>query len=266
MKLLSGAAILTSLLFISCNGNDVEPVDTSSTPANSSTPMISYTLAGAYPHDTSSFTEGLQFYNGQLLESAGNYGASKLFLYDLKTGKASKSLKLEAKFFGEGVCVFRDTIYQMTWKEKTVLVFDKNLKKVKELPLPIEGWGLTTDSTNLIATDGSSNLHFFEPTTFRLLYTQGVTENGMPIANLNEIEYINGVIYANQFQTNYIYKIDVKSGQVLGKMDLSELERRAKAKNPQADVLNGIAYEPSTKKFYVTGKNWPELYELQFNY
>ncbi|MDB5196256.1 MAG: glutamine cyclotransferase, partial [Flaviaesturariibacter sp.] len=141
-----------------------------------------------------------------------------------------------------------------------------NFKKIKELPLPIEGWGLTTDGTNLIASDGSSNLYFFEPGTFRLLRTQGITEAGMPISNINELEYINGIVYANQYQTNTILKIDLSNGQVIGKIDLSDLDRRAKAQYATAEVLNGIAYDSTTKKLYVTGKYWPETYELQITY
>jgi glutamine cyclotransferase len=265
MKLLSRAAFLLLTFFTSCNSDETNSDNPVSEPASVSVPMISYAVTGTYPHDTSSFTEGLQFYNGQLLESTGNKGRSKLLLYDLKTGRVSKSIKLEDKFFGEGVCVFRDTIYQLTYQEKTVLVYDKNFNKIKELPLPIEGWGLTTDGTHLIASDGTSNLHYFEPTTFRLLYTRGVTENGMPISNINELEYINGIIYANQWQTNYILKIDVASGQVVGKMDFSQLDRMARAKNPAVEHLNGIAYDSASKKFIITGKNWTDLYELQFS-
>jgi glutamine cyclotransferase len=265
MKLLTGVAAFSFLVFLSCNSNDAPSDESNTQPATPAVPLISYTITGTYPHDTSSFTEGLQFYNGQLLESTGNKGRSKLLLYDLKTGKVARSLKLDDKFFGEGVCVFRDTIYQLTYQEKTVLVYDKNFKKIKELPLPIEGWGLTTDGTHLIASDGTSNLHYFEPTTFRLLFTKGVTENGMPVARINELEYINGVIYANQWQTNYILKIDVNSGQVVGKMDFSQLDRMARAKNPNVEHLNGIAYDSTTKKFIITGKNWNDLYELQFS-
>jgi glutamine cyclotransferase len=233
---------------------------------NTATPVISYAVTGAYPHDISSFTEGLSFYKGKLWESTGEKGSSWLLQIDPATGARQQAVKLDNKFFGEGVIILRDTVYQLTYQEKTVLVYDlKTLKKIKELPLPQEeGWGLTTDGTSLIASDGSSNLYYYEPGTFRLLRTQGVTEHGMPVSMINELEYINGVIYANVWQTNYILKIDANSGQIIGRMDLSQLAERAKAKNPKADVLNGIAYNPETKKFYVTGKNWPEMYELQF--
>lgn len=269
MKYALGFAFIISVALASCSGkesNGNSENEASSPETASTVPSIGFTVTAAFPHDTSSFTEGLLFYKGSLLESAGNYNRSRLLRYDLKSGKRFNDIKLDDAYFGEGICVFRDTIYQMTWKEKKVLVYTKDFKKIKELPLPIEGWGLTTDSTHLIASDGSSNLYFFEPSTFRLLRTQGITENGAPLSNINELEYIHGIIYANQWQTNSILKIDVATGQVIGRLDLSELERRAKIKNPQADVLNGIAYEPVTKKLYVTGKYWPEIYELQFNF
>jgi glutamine cyclotransferase len=224
---------------------------------------MSYKLAEAYPHDTSSFTEGLNIYNGQVLESTGNHGKSFLLLTDLKTGKVIKKAKLDSVYFGEGTVMLRDTIYQMTWREKKVFVYNKDFKKLNELPLNYEGWGLTTNGSELIATDGSSNLYFYEPATFRLLRTQGVSENGTPVANLNEIEYVNGFLYANQWQTNYIYKIDASTGEIKAKMDLTELASRARSKNNNIDVLNGIAYDSSSKKLFVTGKYWPEIYALE---
>ncbi|MEI6949350.1 glutaminyl-peptide cyclotransferase [Paraflavisolibacter sp. H34] len=259
------------LAMTGCTSNDNHTPDTSGDPGSNvpsaSVPALSYSVAAAYPHDTSSFTEGLEFYNGQLLESTGNYGKSKLLHLDLKTGKPERSVSLPEKLFGEGLTVVNDTLYQLTWKEKTVLVYSaKDFKKVKELPLNTEGWGLTHDGKSIIASDGTSNLYFYEPGTFRLLRTQGVTENGSPAININELEYIDGYVYANQWMYNYIIKIDPNSGQVVAKMDLSDLVNRVKAKNPDALELNGIAYNPETKKVYVTGKLWQELYEIQFQH
>jgi glutamine cyclotransferase len=256
--------IAPCLLFIfSCNNSDTTSV---SEPGNdNTTPNITYSIAATYPHDTSSFTEGLEFYKGKLLESTGNTGKSKLLEIDLKTGKPAKAISLDNKFFGEGITVLNDTIYQLTWREHIVNVYTVNdFKKIKEFPLNTEGWGLTNDGKNLIASDGSANLYFYDPSTFRLLRTQGVTENGGPAVNINELEYVNGFIYANQWQYNYIIKIDPNSGQVVSKLDLSELVNRVKAQAPYALELNGIAYNPETKKFYVTGKYWPQIFELQF--
>ncbi|HVE62154.1 MAG TPA: glutaminyl-peptide cyclotransferase [Chitinophagaceae bacterium] len=234
--------------------------------AQTNIPSISYTVIASYPHDTSSFTQGLVFYNGKLLESTGNYGKSKLLLTDIKTGKALKTLNLDSMYFGEGLVVLNDTVYQLTWKEKVVHVYTKDLKKIKEFKIKTDGWGITTDGTHLIVSDGTSNLYYYEPSTFRLLRTQGITENGSPAPNLNELEYINGFIYANQWQYNYILKIDPSSGEIIGKLDLRELGDRAKAKNPNEQWLNGIAYDSASKKIYVTGKYWPELYEISFSH
>jgi glutamine cyclotransferase len=226
--------------------------------------VISYTVVAAHPHDTSFFTEGLEFYKGRLIESTGNKGKSKLVETDLRSGKPAKAISLDNQHFGEGITIVNDTIYQLTWQEHVVNVYTAmDFKKVKEFALNTDGWGLTNDGKNLIASDGSSNLYFYEPSTFRLLRTQGVTENGGPAVNINELEYINGFIYANQWQYNYIIKIDPNSGQVVGKLDLTELVNRVKVQAPFAAELNGIAYNPATKKLYVTGKYWPEIFEIQ---
>jgi len=260
--------IIILMAAMSCNNstdNNNDAINNKSGNDFSTVAAISYNIAASYPHDTSSFTEGLLFYNGQLYESTGNYGKSRLLQADLKTGQIIREVNLPQTYFGEGISIVRDTIYQLTWKEKTVLVYDvKTFKKIGELPLNTEGWGMTTDGTQLIASDGSSNLYFYEPGTFKLLHTQGVTIDGAPAINLNELEYINGYIYANQWQYNTILKIDPASGQVVGRLDLSDLVNRIKLKYPQADFLNGIAYDAATKKVYVTGKWWPELYEIVF--
>lgn len=231
------------------------------------TPVLSYTVVATYPHDTSSYTQGLEIRNGQLYEGTGNYGSSKLLQVDLKTGKAIKTLALDRRFFGEGITILHDTLYQLTWKEKVVFAYDAHtFEKLHEYPLNTEGWGITNDGKALIVSDGSSNLYFYEPGTFRLLRTQGITENGGLVNNLNELEYINGFVYANRYEYNEILKIDPASGQVVAKMDLSDLVNRVRSKDPQINVLNGIAYDSTTKKIYVTGKLWPELYEIQFEH
>ncbi|GAA4331739.1 glutaminyl-peptide cyclotransferase [Flaviaesturariibacter amylovorans] len=253
------------LLLAACasndNGGDTGGGETQAPPA---IPAISYTLKRAYPHDTASFTEGLSFYNGQLWEGTGQEGRSYLLQTDLQTGTPVRKVKIDSTLFGEGVYVFRDTVYQLTWRNKKALLYDaKSLKLLQTLDYPREGWGLTSNGTELIASDGSSNLYFLEPGTLRLLRTQGVTENGTPLPMLNELEYINGFIWANVWQTNDIVKIDAASGQVVGRMNLDSVAQLAKSKNPTANEMNGIVYHPETKKFYVTGKNWPELYEIE---
>jgi glutamine cyclotransferase len=253
---------ITGFFAAACTGNDTA-VNNEET--RSSVSRLNYSISATYPHDTSSFTQGLEFYKGQLIESTGNYGKSKLAKVDLITGRTVRQIKLDSIYFGEGVTVLNDTIYQLTWKEKLVFVYAAHdLKKIKEFPLSTEGWGITNDGTNLIVTDGSNNLYFYEPASFRLLRTQSVTEDGSFAVNLNELEFINGFVYANQWQYNNIFKIDPNSGHVVAKLDLTDLHTRIKAKKPGADVLNGIAYNADTKKVYVTGKLWPELFEITF--
>lgn len=265
MKAFYAGCLFFLMLMAACTNNTDVNNNNSNNVDEPTTPTLTHTVMATYPHDTSSFTQGLSFYNGQLLEGTGNKGASRLMQVDLATGKALKKVDLPPTLFGEGIVVLNDTLYQLTWQEKVVLVYNaKTFEKIGELPLGTEGWGITTDSTNLIVTDGSNNLYFYEPKTFRLLRTQSVTDAGAPAVNLNELEFIKGFIYANQYQYPYILKIDPQSGQVVAKLDLTELTKRAKALYGGADVLNGIAYNPETDKIYVTGKWWPELYEIAF--
>lgn len=259
--------LICLFLFAACNGTSDSDTASDTSAAASTTPALGFNIVAAYPHDTASFTQGLDFYDGALYEGTGNYGASKLRKVNVNTGKVLKEVALDSALFGEGIVVLNDTLYQLTWKEKKVLRYDvKNFNRLPDLPLNTEGWGITALNNELIVTDGSSNLYFYEPATFRLLRTLSVTEDGGLNANLNELEAINGFIYANQWQYNYILKIDPASGKVVAKMDLSSLAQRAKAKYAGADVLNGIAYNESDGKIYVTGKDWPELYEISFSH
>ncbi|MGC4034611.1 MAG: glutaminyl-peptide cyclotransferase [Chitinophagaceae bacterium] len=243
----------------------------SSAPAESgptgfvSATTLTYSIINTYPHDTSSFTQGLIVYKGKMYEGTGENGYSKLLQIDMKTGKAEREVKLEDKYFGEGITILNDTVYQLTWQNNVVFAYTlHDFKKVKEFHINTEGWGITTDGTNLIVSDGSSNLYFYQPSTFRLLRTQSVTDGGSLAYNLNELEYFDGYVYSNQWQLPYIFKIDPNSGQVIGKTDLTEMWNKIKFKDPQADVPNGIAYDQDSKKIYITGKKWPDLYEIQF--
>lgn len=253
--------------FISCSLLSCNPDDNPDAPDTSIKPVptISYSILSTQPHDTSYFTEGLEFYNNTLIESTGLHGRSKLVQTDPQNGSVIRQTVLDPKFFGEGVTVLRDTVYQLTWEEHVVLVYSAtDFRKIKELPLNGQGWGLTNDGTNLIASNGSSDLYYYEPQTFKLLKTVSVTENGSVVPNLNELEYVDGFIYANQWQQNYIYKINAASGEVVGKMNLTDLTKKAREQYYNAEVLNGIAYNPATKNFHVTGKNWPQIFVLQF--
>jgi glutamine cyclotransferase len=255
---------LLFFLFISCNNSDSATADTDA-PQNNSVPVSTVNIISTLPHDTSYFTEGIEFYDSTLIESTGNYGPSKLLQIVPNTGKVLKEVKLGDKYFGEGITVLHDTLYQLTWKEGVAFVYDaKTFRKIKELPFKGEGWGLTNDGTNLIASNGASSLFYYEPGTFKLLKVVNVTENGNAVPNVNELEYVDGYVYANQWQLPYIVKIDPGTGNVVAKWDLSNIIEQVKKANPSVDYLNGIAYNRSTKKFYVTGKYWPQLYQVQF--
>ena len=249
----------------SCNDSTEDPengnVNTEPPPA-----VMAYSLINTYPHDTSAYTQGLAFYKGELYEGTGEYdGQSRLRKVDLKTGKSIREITLDSIYFGEGIAILNDTIYQLTYKEKVVFVYTlKDFKKVKQFHINTEGWGLTTDGTHLIATDGSSNLYFYDPRSFALVKTITVTESGRPSYNINELEYVNGYIYANQYESPYILRIDPQSGKVVAKSDINPIWQNIKKKYP-VNVPNGIAYDSVTKKMYITGKWWPELYEVQFS-
>jgi glutaminyl-peptide cyclotransferase len=259
--LILGLTILASsqFYFMSCNndsdnGND-EVTTIYPTPSN-----ISCSVIRTYPHDTSSFTQGLVIYKGELYEGTGDWGHSRLLHLDLASGKPKKELKLDSMYFGEGITIINDLIYQLTYKEGKVFVYSvADFKKVKEFDLKTEGWGLTNDGTHLIATNGSNDLFYYNPEDFSLVKQVDVYDAGTPAFNLNELEYIDGFIYANKWQSPEILKIDPATGHVVAKINLSDIVNKLTAKYPGVDFLNGIAYDADAKKIYVTGKNWQEM-------
>ena len=188
-------------------------------------------------------------------------------LTDLKTGKAIKSVKLPDNEFGEGITILNNKIYQLTWQEHKVYVYDlKTLKQEKVLDWPYEGWGITTDGSALIVSTGGSNIYWVDPNNFKITKTLGVTDNNGYTDSINELEWVNGFIYANKYLTDYILKIDPASGQVVGKINLTGLLQQSNQPIvANTDVLNGIAFNPTTGTFFVTGKRWPALYELKLN-
>lgn len=223
---------------------------------------LNFSVVATYPHDTTSYTQGLQFANGSLYEGTGQYGSSRLILTNLKDGKSLKSIKLDQDYFGEGITILKDTIYQLTWRENKVFQYTLDFKKIGEFSVDKEGWGLTNNGQDLILTNGSGEVFFYNPNGMQLIKSQLVTENGSPTYNLNELEYVDGYLYANQYTTPYILKIDPSNGVVVAKLDLSTLWEQARQLYNGAEVPNGIAYNANTKRFYVTGKWWPLLFEI----
>lgn len=267
--------LITGLLLASCNG-DKESGANVDTPVVSQpvagAAKISYTVAAKHPHDTKLFTEGFVFNDGQLYESTGSpedrpETRSLIGVQDLKTGKLTTKAEIDSrKYFGEGIVFLNGKLYQLTYKNQMGFIYDaKTFKQTGTFTYAnAEGWSLTTDGTNLIMSDGTSRLTYINPADMKPVKTLDVTQDGAPLEQLNELEYINGAIYANVWLTDKIVKIDPASGKVTGFLDLSSLSYEARNGNPEGDVLNGIAYNPATDKVYVTGKLWPTIYEISF--
>ena len=262
-------AILALVILAACNNNDEQVIDNSVKPVP--TPIIPYTIVAEYPHDTSAYTQGLEFHNGKLFEGTGDFKTSSIRITDYKTGKVEKKHMMGTNsIFGEGITIFKNKIYQLTWQSNIVYVYDVNNidKPIKTFKWPYEGWGLTNNGTDLIISDGSQKLFFVNPDDFRLQRTISVTENGTPVYQLNELEYIEGFVFANIYQTDMIVKIDPASGFVVGKIDLPGISQKfapGYTPKPMEEVLNGIAYDSATKKILVTGKRWPKMFELKLN-
>lgn len=259
----------------SCNNNNGSNNENDQASGNvnvaGSPAIINYSVVNIFPHDVSSFTEGLLVHEGKLYESTGSpdspeNNGSWFGIVDMKTGKADIKAKLDTLYFGEGISILNDRIYQLTWQNQKGFVYDATtFKKLQEFTYTGDGWGMTTDSTNLIMSDGTNKLRYLDPVTLKVQKIVGVEDNNGPVSNINELEYIDGYIYANQWLTNYILKIDPSSGKVTGKLDLSNLATEAKNKYPGAGEMNGIAYDKESRKIYVTGKFWPNIYEIKFN-
>lgn len=227
--------------------------------------VTQYTLhvTETLPHDKTAYTQGLFFDNGTLYESTGQYGESSFRKNDLTTGKVLRRLDFDPKYFIEGSCVLDGRLYILTWKEHKCFVYDINtLKYLGELWNFTEGWGLTTNEKDLILSDGSSTLYFLDPMTFTVRSKVTVTLRGKPVMYLNELEYINGDIWANVYGEDYILIIGPDNGKVKGVVDCRNLLPRS-LHTSATDVLNGIAYNPVTKSIYLTGKYWPKIYKVE---
>lgn len=219
-------------------------------------------VVAEYPHDVESYTQGLFFHEGQMYESTGVHGMSTFRKVEMETGKALERLNFDEKYFVEGSVVFGDNLYILTWETKTAFIYDAETLEYKSTwKYPREGWGITTDGRQLIASDGSANL-FFMNEQFALDRKQLVTLDGKPVRWLNELEYIDGKVWANVYTTDEIVIINPKNGKVEGVIDCRGLLPK-NLRTPDTDVLNGIAYNPETRKIYLTGKNWPKLYEVR---
>ncbi len=227
------------------------------------TPLSTYRIKNTYPHDSSAFTQGLVYSDGVLYESTGLRGRSSLRRVNLETGSILQQTSLLPEYFGEGIAVFKDRIYQLTWTAGVGFVYDKKtLALLQEFRYGVEGWGMTHDGQHLIVSDGSPILYYWDPATLREVKRLNVTDGGKPVENLNELEIVEGEIYANVWQKDLIARISPETGKVLGWIDLKGLLPPSD-RSGREDVLNGIAYDPAKKRLFVTGKLWPKLFEIE---
>lgn len=222
-----------------------------------------YRVTNTFVHDPDAFTEGLLIHEGTLYESTGEKGQSTLRKVDLKSGKVLKSRDISSQYFGEGIGIIKNKIYMLSWKERTGFIFDKNsFEQIGQFSYATEGWGMTSNGDTLIMSDGTHVLRFMDPGSFSELRQIEVYDQKGPIGSLNELEYINGDLFAVKWQTEMIYIIDPILGKVKGTIDLAGIFDYSKYAR-RIDVLNGIAYDPDLNKYYVTGKWWPKLFEIQ---
>jgi glutamine cyclotransferase len=228
-----------------------------------SAPVHSYKIIKAFPHDATAFTEGLEFHGGALWESTGLNGSSSIRKVDLATGKVLENHPLSTLYFGEGITFFGERLYQLTYMSGVAFVYDpKTFKQVESFHYPGEGWALTHDAKHLIMSDGSSALRILDPATFHEYNRLVVRDGDRPVANLNELELIEGELWANIWTKEIVARIDPRSGQVKSWVDFAGLRQEAGCRD-DCDVLNGIAYDATRKRIFVTGKHWPKLFEIQ---
>ena len=228
--------------------------------------LMKYTVVNTYDHDVNAFTEGFEFFRDTLMESTGTPEGYKGYFakIDYKTGKAYKKVALDPKYFGEGITVIHDKIYQLTWQNETGFIYDANtLKLLKTFTFDkkIEGWGMTNDGQNIYQSDGTEKIWTMNPENQKLTDFINVYTNDSKIKSINELEWVNGKIFGNIWQKDAIAVINPKTGAVEGVLDLTAL--RAKVTNKEAEVLNGIAYNKKTNTFFVTGKNWNKTFEIK---
>ncbi len=263
------------LVLAGCSTENKEKTDGTANDASTRAgQLIHYGVVKTYPHDTTAFTEGLLVHGGKLYESTGSpadlpHTRSLVGEVDLSTGQISKKVELDrTKYFGEGIVFLKDKLYQLTYQTKIGFIYDAaTFRQTGTFPIPsAEGWGLTTDGTYLIMSDGTQRLTFLDSATYAPVKTLEVYDQNGGVVQLNELEWINGFIYANIYTTSIIAKIDPRTGQVMGKLDLTSLTNDAKSRYPEALELNGIAFDPATRHIYVTGKLWPSIYQIQFDH
>ncbi len=252
------ALLIFCVVTLGCKSSPDQPVTTP--PKNT---VAGYEVVNVYPHDPGAYTQGLEFHDGKVLESTGEEGRSSLRVVDLPTGNVIKRITVPRPYFAEGLTLLNGKIYQLTWQHQKGFIYDANsFEKIGEFKYYGEGWGLTHANGQLVISDGSNRLRFLDPETFQVKKTISVLDNGSPIQQLNELEYVNGEIWSNVWHEDRIARINPENGQVVGWIDLKGLLAPNEVSDPEA-VLNGIAYDEQNKRLFVTGKLWPKLFEIR---
>ena len=246
------------LLFSGCDPSKDTRTGSSSTPNT-----VGYEIVNTFPHDPGAYTQGLEFYNGKLLESTGEVGRSSLREVELATGSITRRVTVPPPYFAEGLTLLNGKIYQITWQHQVGFIYGVNtFDKLGEFKYYGEGWGLTHANGQLILSDGTNRLRFLDPETFQVKKTINVMHKGAPVRELNELEFVNGEIFANVWHEDRIARINPENGEVNGWIDLKGLLAPGEVKDREA-VLNGIAYDDQSKRLFVTGKMWPKLFEIR---
>ena len=252
------ASLVSILIFSSCGdkqNNEETAVDTLS---------LGYSVLSTLPHNAEAYTQGLTIYKNKVLESTGQKGHSWIAEVNPGSGQHEKKITLDSRYFGEGITVLNGKIYQLTWEDKVGFIYDADTyKKLGEFKYNTSGWGITHDNKNLIMSDGTEKLYFLDTTKLQVIRTVSVTDPSGRVKNINELEYVNGYVFANVYETALILKIDPSNGKVVGRLDLSALAGEIKRMYPNTDVLNGIAYDQNSKALLVTGKLWPKSYLIR---
>ncbi len=257
------ASVASSLPLTASSSSSPGTVTLAPPPTGGAPRHYTYEVVAVFPHDPTAFTQGLLFDEGTLYEGTGLYGESTLRKVDLTTGRVTQQIALPEQFFGEGIAIVGDQLFQLTWREGRGFIYNKaTFAQEAEFTYPTEGWGLTYDGKQLLMSDGSAQIFGLDPATLTRQQTINVHDGQAPVVRLNELEYINGVIYANIWQTEQIAQIDPATGAVIGWIDLTGILPAAD-RNSSTDVLNGIAYEPVADRLFVTGKKWPKLFEIR---
>ena len=257
------AMIFLVLLSSGCQTGAVANHSSGDNPNKDSVPKYGYEIVNTWPHDKDAYTQGLVFYEGKLLESTGQEGRSSLRLVEPETGKVLKKINVPRPYFAEGITFFKGRIYQLTWQHQLGFIYDvESFEKVGEFSYRGEGWGLTNDGSSLILSDGTNRIRFLDPNNFQVNRTISVLDGSTPVDRINELEYVHGEIYANIWHKDRVARIEPQTGRVVGWIDLTGLRPLSEAKDNEA-VLNGLAYDESKDRLYVTGKLWPKLFEIR---